>query len=257
MELIIICIVALGASVLTFFSGFGLGTILTPVFAFFFPIEEAIALTGIVHFSNNLFKIFLVGKNADKDVLFKFGIPAIVASFGGAWALLLLSDLPAVYTYQIGKSIFKVTPVKATIALILIVFALLEMLPYMSKKQFGKEKLPLGGIISGFFGGISGIQGAVRSAFLIKCGLSKEGFIATGVVIAALIDVTRLSIYSTKIINSNLLEHAPLMFSAIFSALVGAYLGKKLLKKVTLNFVQNFVAAALIVIALALGSGLI
>lgn len=257
MDLVIICITALGASILTFFSGFGLGTILSPVFAFFFPIEEAIALTGIVHFSNNIFKIFLVGKNADREVLVKFGVPAIIASFIGAWALLYLSDLPALYSYTIGENTFKITPVKATIAVILIVFALLELIPYMNKLQFGKDKLPIGGIISGFFGGISGIQGAVRSAFLIKCGLSKEGFIATGVLIAVLIDVARLSIYSTRIINADFLAHAPLMISAITSALIGAYLGKKLLKKVTLNFVQNFVAVALIVIALALGSGLI
>jgi len=257
MEVVIICIAALGASILTFFSGFGLGTILTPVFAFFFPIEQAIALTGIVHFSNNIFKIFLVGKNADKEVLIKFGVPAIFASFAGAWALLYLTDLPSIYSYSIGAKLFEVTPVKATIAVILIVFALFEILPQMNAKQFGKEKLPLGGIISGFFGGLSGIQGAVRSAFLIKCGLTKEGFIATGVVIAALIDITRLSIYSTRVINSNLLDHVMLMIAAVSSALIGAYVGKKLLKKVTLKFVQNFVAAALIVIALALGTGLI
>ena len=39
MEYIIICLAALIASALTFFSGFGLGTILMPVFAIFFPVE--------------------------------------------------------------------------------------------------------------------------------------------------------------------------------------------------------------------------
>ncbi|MHB8259583.1 MAG: hypothetical protein ACYDCN_05425 [Bacteroidia bacterium] len=61
MELVIISTVALVASLLTFFSGFGLGTILTPVFVLFFPVEVAIALTGIVHLLNNFFKIALVG----------------------------------------------------------------------------------------------------------------------------------------------------------------------------------------------------
>jgi uncharacterized membrane protein YfcA len=56
MELMILCLAALIASLLTFFSGFGLGTILTPVFAIFFPIEIAIALTGVVHFLNNIFQ---------------------------------------------------------------------------------------------------------------------------------------------------------------------------------------------------------
>lgn len=76
-------------AILTFFSGFGLGIILAPVFAIFFPIDIAIALTGVVHFSNNIFKITLVGRNTDKSVLLRFGIPAIIASFAGAWVLLL------------------------------------------------------------------------------------------------------------------------------------------------------------------------
>ncbi|MGB0431657.1 MAG: sulfite exporter TauE/SafE family protein, partial [Bacteroidia bacterium] len=61
MEFVIISIVAFATAILTFFSGFGLGTILTPVFAIFFPIDQAIALTGVVHFANNIFKLFLVG----------------------------------------------------------------------------------------------------------------------------------------------------------------------------------------------------
>lgn len=44
MEVVIIAISAFVVSMLTFFSGFVLGTILTPVFALFFPIELAIAL---------------------------------------------------------------------------------------------------------------------------------------------------------------------------------------------------------------------
>ena len=56
MEIILISIVAFLVAILTFFSGFGLGTILTPVMMIFFPVDVAIALTGVVHFSNNIFK---------------------------------------------------------------------------------------------------------------------------------------------------------------------------------------------------------
>ena len=55
MEIVIISLITFFAAVLTFFSGFGLGTILTPVMMVFFPVEVAIAFTGIVHFSNNIF----------------------------------------------------------------------------------------------------------------------------------------------------------------------------------------------------------
>jgi uncharacterized protein len=55
MEIFIITLASFVTAILTFFSGFGLGTVLTPVFAIFFPIDLAIALTGVVHFGNNLF----------------------------------------------------------------------------------------------------------------------------------------------------------------------------------------------------------
>src|SRR5690606_15016818 len=87
MEILIISLAAFFIALLTFFSGFGLGTILTPVFMIFFPVELAIALTGIVHFFNNIFKLLLVGKNADRQVLIWFGIPAILAAIIGSWLL--------------------------------------------------------------------------------------------------------------------------------------------------------------------------
>lgn len=257
MEILIIAIAALAASVLTFFSGFGLGTILMPVFAFFFPVDVAIALTGVVHFANNMFKIGLVGRMADKAVLIRFGIPAIVASFAGAWLLLRLAGLPPVYEYELWNKSFAVTPVKLIIAILLFFFALLEILPVMQKVQFGGRRLMLGGILSGFFGGLAGIQGAFRSAFLIKSGLSKEAFIATGVIIAALVDMTRLSVYATRYATAGLSENITLLITAILAALAGALIGKALLKKVTLKSIQLLVAIMLIVVAMALGTGLI
>ncbi len=61
MEYIVICLVALLVSALTLFSGFGLGTVLMPAFALFFPVPVAIAATAVVHLANNLFKVVLVG----------------------------------------------------------------------------------------------------------------------------------------------------------------------------------------------------
>ena len=93
MEIVIISLVAFVVAILTFFSGFGLGTILTPAFMIFFPTDLAIALTGVVHFFNNIFKLFLVGKNASKEVLLRFGIPAVIAAFVGSYLLLNIPDI--------------------------------------------------------------------------------------------------------------------------------------------------------------------
>ncbi len=256
-EIIIICIAAFLTSILTFFSGFGLGTILMPVFALFFPVEIAIALTGVVHFANNLFKMALVGKHTDKQVLLRFGIPAILASFAGAWLLMQISGFQPLFSYHLGEKQFEVTPLKLVIAILLLFFSLFEVIPRFQKIQFSKNKQILGGLLSGFFGGLAGIQGALRSAFLIKSGLSKEAYIATGVVIASLVDITRLTVYAERFSSTGLNENVGLIVYAIISAVIGAIIGKMLLQKITLGIIQNFVTVMLVIISVSLGAGFI
>ncbi len=257
MEYLVLSLVAFFTAILTFFSGFGLGTILTPAFMLFFPVELAIALTGVVHFFNNIFKLILVGRQADRAVLLRFGVPAVLAAVAGAWLLLQITDWQPLFSYSLFGKTFEVFPVKFIIAILLIVFALMDLIPYFSKLQFGKDKLPLGGALSGFFGGLSGNQGALRSAFLIKAGLSKEAFIGTAVVVSTFVDFTRLSVYATRFLQTGLEENLGLVASATLAAISGAYLGNKLLKKVTLRFIQMLVAVLLILVALALGAGFI
>lgn len=257
MVILIISITAFLVAILTFFSGFGLGTILTPVFMIFFPVDLAIGLTGVVHFFNNLFKLILVGRHANRQVLLRFGIPAVIAAFLGSWLLLNITDLEPLYNYEMFDRTFEVYPVKFIISVLLIIFATIDLIPYFNKLQFGRDKLPIGGALSGFFGGLSGNQGALRSAFLIKAGLSKESFVGTAVVVSTFVDFTRLSVYATKLTKTGLTANLTLVICAILSAITGAYIGNKLLKKVTLKFLQVTVAILLIIISLALASGLI
>lgn len=257
MDIAVIAIVSLLGSLLTFFTGFGLGTLLMPVFAIFFPVEMAIALTGVVHLLNNLFKFFLTRKHIDWPVVLRFGIPAIIGAVIGAWLLLRVSVLSPLFVYTWGGREFSVTPVKLTIALLLIFFCLMESLPRLKKIQFGKDKMVYGGLLSGFFGGLSGNQGALRSAFLVRAGLSKESFIATGVVIACLIDLSRLAIYFNRYISEGVRQNSVLLVIATLAAFAGAFLGTLLLKKITFTLIQHLVTVLLLLLAIALAMGLI
>lgn len=257
MSLIVIALVSLIAAGLTLFSGFGLGTLLTPAFAFFFPIELAVGLTAIVHLSNNLFKLALLGRHADRRVVVSFGLPAVLAAFLGAEALSRLSSLDPLLTYSLGTRILQVTPVKSVVSAVILLFVVLELSPRFGALQLPPRFMPLGGLLSGFFGGLSGHQGALRSAFLMKAGLSKESFIATGVIIACLIDVTRLTVYARHLSLPSLSANLPLLSAAILSAFAGSFLGARLLDKVTLRFVQLTVSLALVLISISLFFGLI
>lgn len=257
MEYLIICTVAFLGSLLTLFSGFGLGTILVPVFGLFFPIEIAISLTAIVHFLNNLFKLSLLGSYADKSILIRFGVPSLLAAFLGAYVLKSLSEMEPVYEYVFNDKLLEVLPVKLIIAILLIIFSLFELIPSLSKLNFDKKYLIPGGLLSGFFGGLSGHQGALRTAFLIRAGLSKETFIATGVVIACMTDISRLTVYLNQIVGYQQYFNFYLMIAATLSAFSGAWLGKRLMKSVTLKSIQYLVAVMMIVFAILLGAGLI
>lgn len=252
-----ILIVAFLASLLTLFSGFGLGTILTPVFGLFFPLNVAVALTGIVHLLNNLFKTGLLGKSASFPMVLRFGIPSVIGGFVGALLLGSLSQLQPLFSWEWETHRFDVTPLKLCIALLMIVFSLMEMVPALKKLNFASRYLTFGGLASGFFGGLSGHQGALRSSFLVNAGLTKEQFIATGVVIACMVDLTRLPVYFSRFSSEHLLDHWPLLLGATLSAFAGAWLGNRYIKKVTLVTVQRFTAVMIISIALLFGLGIL
>ncbi|MFT4526888.1 MAG: putative membrane protein YfcA, partial [Bacteroidia bacterium] len=109
MDFVIIPLVAMLASLLTFFSGFGLGTLLMPVFAIFYPVEVAVALTGVVHLLNNLFKIALVYKNIDLGVALRFGLPAILMALVGAVVLTQTVSSEPFHAYEVGTRLCEMT----------------------------------------------------------------------------------------------------------------------------------------------------
>lgn len=257
MDFVVICSVAFAASLLTFFTGFGLGTLLLPAFAAFFPAEVAVALTAVVHFLNSLFKLVLVGRHADVRVAVRFGAPAIVAAFGGALALVWLADQAHLWDYEIAGRSLQVRPAAFVIAVLMMVFAALELWPRFKRVSIPMRYLPIGGLLTGFFGGLSGHQGALRSAFLIRAGLEKEAFIATGVIIAAVVDVTRLLVYSERFFAANLARNGPLLAAAVVAAFAGALAGNRLLKKISLRSIEAGVAILLVLVAIGLGSGLL
>lgn len=256
MDVAIIILVSFVGSGLTLFSGFGLGTILTPVFGLFFPIELAIGLTAVVHLLNNVFKLLLLGKQAHSPTILRFGLPSLIAALAGALLLSRISGMEAIAQYQMWQGTYNITIIKLVIGALLIFFSLFEILPALSNLQFPPKYLVLGGLLSGFFGGLSGNQGALRSAFLIRAGLSKEQYIASGVVIACMIDVSRLGVYSQKIFSvpASLL---PMLILATLSAFAGAYIGNKLVKKITVKTLQYFVAAALGIFGVLLATGIL
>lgn len=253
---VVIALTALAASFVTFFSGFGLGTILMPVFALFFDLPTAIALTAVVHLLNNIFKLGLVHQNIRYSLLLKFGIPALIASFGGAWLLRYVSttDL-TICQYQLGSRPFAITWQGLIIGGIVLAFSVIEMSKRLSRIKFSPKMIIPGALMTGFFGGLSGHQGALRSAFLLRLRLDKSVFIATGVAIACMVDVARLSVYSFTI--KDITSNIGILATAVLSAFVGAFLGNRIFHKTSIAFLKWIIGGFMFIVSILIIFGII
>jgi len=122
--------------------------------------------------------------------------------------------------------------------------------------------IPLGGILSGFFGGISGHQGALRTAFLVHTGLEKKSFIGTMVLSAIVIDIVRLTVYGLTFLkfDSSMFQSdgiKSLLIAGIISAFIGTSIGKYLLEKVTFDTIHIIVGVMLMLLGFAITVGII
>lgn len=257
MMLGIIALAAFLASLLTLFSGFGLGTLLMPIVAVFFPVVTAVAITAFVHLLNNLFKLATLWRHIHWRVTLHFGLPAFLATIPGAWLLTALSTGAPLALYTLAGIEAEVTPVKLVVGLLLILFSLIEWFGIATQMQISTKFLPLGGLLSGFFGGLSGHQGAFRSIFLLHAGLDTRAFVASNAAIATLVDLTRLAIYG---LNLRLLfadVEPTLLVVATLAAFAGVMVGNSGIHKVTIGGVQKLVALLLLVLGSLLAAGLL
>jgi uncharacterized protein len=85
MEYLVVCVVAVLMSALTLFSGFGLGMVLMPAFALFFPVPVAIAAAAVVNLANNGAR--LIKKVTLRLLQIIVGIMLVLVGFGMAGGL--------------------------------------------------------------------------------------------------------------------------------------------------------------------------
>lgn len=252
MDITIIIFISFVASILTFFSGFGLGTLMTPVFFMLFrDLPLAIGATAIVHIANNLFKFGLMRKSINWHVGWKFAFTALLGSIGGAF---ILGSISNVSLWEIEQVNIEIKALNLILGLTLIVFTMLELI----ESQWLKRNPPgpaVGGAITGLMAGLTGHQGALRSAFLMKYGFSKDTFIATGIFIALVTDAGRIPVYLSRLAAVELGNYYVEITLAIIAAILGALIGKYLLKKMTLVWLNRAVSIMIIVFSVALIAG--
>jgi len=172
-HIIIPAVTAFLAAALTLMTGFGLGTILTPVFLLFYDVKIAILIVAVVHLLNNLLKFSLFSRHLNIEILKRFGILTITGAFIGAFLQGRMNS----------------DTVKVLLGISLIFLGLKEASGFGEKVRLPKKIDFIGGFLSGLLGGLVGNQGAIRSAYLLNYNIPKETFIATATIIASIVDI--------------------------------------------------------------------
>lgn len=224
----LLAVVAGGVAAL---AGFGIGSLLTPALAGVVGVKLAVAVVAVPHALATAARLSVLRGSVDRRVLATFG----VASAGGGLAGALLHS--ALTSPMLG----------IVLGGLLIVAGMSEISGLGSRARLPASWATPAGALSGLFGGLVGNQGGIRSAALLRFGLSREALVATATASALLVDAARLPVY--------LLMSGPEIFGewptvAVLGAgvLIGTFVGAPILRRVPEAFFRRVLAALLILL---------
>ncbi len=232
MEIFWITIVTIAASAVGTITGFGVSTVMVPIFLFFYPLAETLLLVGVIHWFGDLWKMFLFKKGVNWKLLFSFGIPGIITGWYGATLVFKLSTII-------------LTQIVGTLLVAYVIFITLKP-KFQLKPTFGIAFW--GGAGSGILGGISGVGGgALRAVILTAFNLPKEVYIFTSGLLGFVIDASRITTYIVE--GTKIPKHLILgMVVFIPASLAGAKIGKVLADKIPQNKFRLVIAFFLFLI---------
>ena len=231
MEVVLILIVVYVASLIGTLTGFGLSTLMIPVLVLFYPMPETLLFVGTIHWVNDLWKLLLFRQGIRWPLILSFGIPGVVATI---LAARLLFSIPG-----------------AMLARILGVFLIAYVIFLLTKSAFRVRQSTvtgaIGGALSGFFAGMFGMGGAIRSLFLTAFNLPKAVYLATAGAIAIAIDTPRLGTY---VWQGARLEPLLLWGMLLFvpASFLGANASKRLVDKIPGRHFRKVIAVFLFIV---------
>ena len=235
LEQLVVFLVALLAGGVAYVSGFGIGSLLTPLFALRMDVQLAVAAVSIPHFLATLWRFLILRKDLDSKVFRQFGLMSAAGGLAGA----LLHNVAS-------------SPQLTIIFCGLLLFAGVTGLTGLSSRlRFGPRVAWIAGLLSGLLGGLVGNQGGIRSAALLGFDLEKAQFVATATAIGMVVDAARMPVYfATRL--PDLLSVWQYILLAAAGVLAGTVLGRMLLSKLAESVFKRTVSSLILLLGLAM-----
>lgn len=233
---IAVAVVAALAGGIASVAGFGIGSLLTPLFATRYGMKTAVAAVAVPHFIATVLRFWKLRREVDRRVLLGFGAMSVAGSLGGALIHTRVNS-----------------PILAIVLAALLTFAgITGVLGYTERIRLGKKTAWAAGALSGAFGGLVGNQGGIRSAAMLGLGLnSGAAFVATATAIGVAVDVGRLPVYlATE--SSRILDASSSVLVGILGVIIGTLAGEQVLRKIPHGVFKRAVSAILVIVGVFL-----
>ena len=234
MQVIYLTLLTIAASTLGTVTGFGISTIMVPIVLLFLPFPQTLLLVGVIHWFGDIWKMLLFKKGLNWKIILSFGIPGILAASLGAR---LVIELPE-------------SLLSRFVGILLLGYVIYLFLNPSFKTKPTTLSGVLGGMGSGFLGGLTGVGGgALRSIVLTAFNLPKEIYIFTSGVLGFAIDASRIATYFLEgiKINQNLSLGLILFIPASF---LGAKIAQKIVNKIPQGTFRKIVGVFLLAVGL-------
>ena len=227
---VIATVAAVIAGAIASMSGFGIGSVLTPVLSTQFDVRLAIAMVSLPHLAGTFVRFLIVRTRIDRDVLLGFGAASAVGGLIGA-------ALQAVVQSSALAVIF---------GLLLVFAGIGSLTGFAQRMRFsGRRSALVGGALSGLLGGLVGNQGGIRAAALLGFDVTRDAFVATATAVALIVDGARIPVYvATQ--GNELAAHWPLIAVLAVGAVAGTLLGGWTLRRMSEAVFRRVVGALLL-----------
>jgi uncharacterized membrane protein YfcA len=236
---VLVVVASVLAGAVAAISGFGIGSLLTPVFAARYGAKLAVTIVSVPHLAGTAARFTRLRAHLDRRVFVNFGI---LSAAGGLLGALLNSRANS--------------PALAIVFGCLLIFAAISGLTgLLDRMHFARRMAWFAGALSGFFGGLVGNQGGIRSAALLGFDIRKEALVATATAIALIVDGARMPVYLANE-HGGIASAWPLLLVAIAGVLLGTFWGVRLLRRIpeqTFRRLLNLLILALGIYMLAHG----
>lgn len=193
-------------------SGFGIGSLLTPLLATRYGMSLAVAAVALPHALATAVRCWRLRASIDGGVMRTFGV---LSAIGGLLGALLYSRFDSLV----------LTRVLGVLLIATAIAALTDWVRHLHPRGVAAQLL---GFVSGFFGGIAGNQGGLRSGALLAFQLSPAVLVATATATGLAVDAARLPVYLWTT-GPALVPLALPIAVASTGVLIGTFVGERIL----------------------------